>query len=53
MTNREVAAALFVSPKTVDHHLSNAYRRRGRSRSCRLATEPSLDLSRSPSSDWG
>ena len=34
LTNREVAAALFVSPKTVEHHLSNVYRKRGlRSRS--------------------
>jgi DNA-binding NarL/FixJ family response regulator len=29
LTNREVAAALFVSPKTVEHHLSNVYRERG------------------------
>jgi DNA-binding CsgD family transcriptional regulator len=29
MTNREVAAALFVSPKTVEHHLSSVYRKRG------------------------
>jgi DNA-binding CsgD family transcriptional regulator len=29
MTNREVAAALFLSPKTVEHHLSSIYRKRG------------------------
>ena len=34
LSNREVAAALFVSPKTVEYHLSNVYRKRGlRSRS--------------------
>lgn len=27
MTNREVAAALFLSPKTVEHHLSAIYRK--------------------------
>ena len=47
MTNREVAAALFVSPKTVEHHLSNVYRKRGlRSRSelaRAIATEPPPD----------
>lgn len=29
LTNREVAAALFLSPKTVEHHLSAVYRKRG------------------------
>jgi DNA-binding CsgD family transcriptional regulator len=29
MTNREVAAALFLSPKTVEHHLSAVLRKRG------------------------
>ena len=27
MTNREVAQELFVTPKTVEVHLSNAYRK--------------------------
>lgn len=29
MTNREVAAALFISPKTVEHNLSRVYRKLG------------------------
>ena len=29
LPNREVAAALFLSPKTVEHHLSNIFRKRG------------------------
>ena len=29
MSNREVAAALFVSPKTVEHHLGSVFRKRG------------------------
>ena len=29
MSNREIAAALFLSPKTVEHHLSSVYRKRG------------------------
>jgi DNA-binding NarL/FixJ family response regulator len=34
MSNKEIAAALFLSPKTVEHHLSSVYRKRGfRSRS--------------------
>ena len=27
--NREVAAALFMSPRTVEYHLGNAYRKLG------------------------
>jgi DNA-binding CsgD family transcriptional regulator len=44
MTNREVAASLFLSPKTIESHLQNAYRKLGvHSRtqlSKRLAAEP-------------
>jgi DNA-binding CsgD family transcriptional regulator len=29
MTNRDVAAALFISPKTVEHHLARVYRKLG------------------------
>ena len=29
MSNREVAAALFLSPKTVERHLGNVFRKRG------------------------
>jgi DNA-binding NarL/FixJ family response regulator len=29
LSNREVAAALFLSPKTIEHHLSSVYRKRG------------------------
>jgi DNA-binding CsgD family transcriptional regulator len=29
LTNREVGARLFLSPKTVEHHLSSIYRKRG------------------------
>jgi len=47
MTNREVAAALFLSPKTVEHHLSAIYRKldvRSRTQLARLFAEerPSL-----------
>jgi DNA-binding NarL/FixJ family response regulator len=29
MSNKEIAAALFLSPKTVEHHLSSVYRKQG------------------------
>jgi DNA-binding CsgD family transcriptional regulator len=41
MTNREVAAALFLSPKTIEYHLGQIYRKldvRGRSQLARLMT---------------
>jgi DNA-binding NarL/FixJ family response regulator len=38
MTNREIAQALFVTPKTVEVHLSNAYRKLGISSRRQLAS---------------
>jgi ATP/maltotriose-dependent transcriptional regulator MalT len=29
LSNREIASALFLSPKTIEHHLSSVYRKRG------------------------
>jgi DNA-binding NarL/FixJ family response regulator len=29
LSNRDVAAALFLSPKTIEHHLGSVYRKRG------------------------
>jgi DNA-binding NarL/FixJ family response regulator len=29
MTNREIAAALFLSPRTVEHHVTGVLRKRG------------------------
>ena len=37
MTNREIAQALFVTEKTVEMHLGNAYRKLGISSRTRLA----------------
>ena len=42
LPNREVAAALFLSPKTVEHHLSNFFRKRG----LRSRTEPAALFAR-------
>ena len=36
-TNREIAQALFVTPKTVEVHLSHAYRKLGISARSQLA----------------
>jgi DNA-binding NarL/FixJ family response regulator len=45
LTNREVAAALFLSPKTVEHHLGAVLRKRG----LRSRTELARSLSVEPS----
>ena len=37
MTNREVGAALFLAPKTVEHHLSRTFRKLGIKRRVELA----------------
>jgi DNA-binding CsgD family transcriptional regulator len=29
LSNKQIAAALFLSPKTIEHHLSSVYRKRG------------------------
>jgi DNA-binding NarL/FixJ family response regulator len=42
LTNREVAASLFLSPKTIEHHLSAIYRKldvRSRTQLARLLAE--------------
>ena len=36
-TNREAAAALFLSPKTIEHHLGAIYRKLGIARRTELA----------------
>jgi DNA-binding CsgD family transcriptional regulator len=52
LTNREVAAALFLSPKTVEHHLGSVLRKRGlRSRTAlarAMADAPSGDEAAGP-----
>jgi DNA-binding CsgD family transcriptional regulator len=37
LTNRDVGAQLFISPRTVDHHLRNIYRKLGISSRTELA----------------
>ena len=52
VTNREAAARLFLSPKTIEVHLSHAYRKLGvRTRtelSRRIASHRATDSSRAP-----
>ena len=46
MSNREIGASLFLSPKTVERHLSNVFRKRG----FRSRTELAASFARSPDS---
>ena len=51
MTNREVAAALFLSPKTIEYHLGQIYRKldvRGRAQLARLMAMELPDGERDP-----
>ena len=43
LSNKEIAAALFLSPKTVEHHVSSALRKRG----LRTRTELAVAFSQS------
>jgi DNA-binding CsgD family transcriptional regulator/tetratricopeptide (TPR) repeat protein len=49
LTNREAAAALFLSPKTVERHLSSVYRKRG----VRSRTELARVMAATPMADPG
>jgi DNA-binding NarL/FixJ family response regulator len=42
-TNKEVAAQLFLSPRTVDHHLRNVFAKLGISSRAELIRPPDLD----------
>jgi DNA-binding NarL/FixJ family response regulator len=55
MSNKEIAADLFLSPKTVEHHLSSVYRKRGlRSRvQLALAFPPPFPAHQDISDDGG
>jgi DNA-binding NarL/FixJ family response regulator len=48
LTNREVAAAIFLSPKTVEHHLSSIYRKLGIRSRTELARRMASDVSAVP-----
>jgi DNA-binding NarL/FixJ family response regulator len=41
LTNKEIAAQMYLSPRTIGHHLSNVFPKLGVSRRTELAT---LDL---------
>lgn len=53
MTNREVAAALFLSPKTVEHHLGAVLRKRGLRSRTELARALAVDPVPEPGADSG
>ena len=44
LTNREAGTALFLSPKTIEHHLSAIYRKLGLRSRTQLATLLSEEL---------
>jgi DNA-binding CsgD family transcriptional regulator len=48
LTNRDVAAALFISPKTVETHLASIYRKRN----LRSRTELARALATDPATHW-
>jgi DNA-binding NarL/FixJ family response regulator len=48
LTNREVAATLFLSPKTVEHHLGAVLRKRGLRSRTELARALAADLDLAP-----
>ena len=50
MTNREVAAALFLSPKTIEFHLSRIYRTLGVRSRTQLARFLAQDQQAGPAS---
>jgi DNA-binding NarL/FixJ family response regulator len=43
-SNREVGASLFLSPKTIEHHLSTIFRKLGIKRRTELARALGADL---------
>jgi DNA-binding NarL/FixJ family response regulator len=53
LTNREAAAALFLSPKTVEHHLSAVLRKRGLRSRTELARAIATDPELAPDLDSG
>ena len=48
LSNREIAAALFLSPKTVEHHLSSVYRKRGLRSRVQLANALRVESDEAP-----